>query len=94
MTLRFRNEALRDLEEIGDYIAADNPRRAVSFVAELRAHCERLLSNPHIHPARRSLPGNVRIAPPGNYLIVYRETDAVLEIVRIFHGARKVEDLL
>jgi len=27
-----------DLEEIGDYIAQDNPFRAASFVAELRAH--------------------------------------------------------
>jgi toxin ParE1/3/4 len=30
--------AARDLEEIGDYIALDNPTRAGSFVAELRAH--------------------------------------------------------
>ncbi len=28
--------AERDLEAIGDYIADDNPARAVSFVAELR----------------------------------------------------------
>ena len=93
MKLRFRNEALRDLEEIGDYIAADNPLRAVSFVAELRAHCERLLPNPRIHPVRRSLPGNVRIAPHGSYLIIYREIEDVLEIVRIFHGARNIEEL-
>jgi addiction module RelE/StbE family toxin len=91
--LRFRNEALNDLEEIGDYIAADNPPRAVSFVAELRTHCERLLPNPRIHPVRRSLPGNVRIAPHGGYLIVYREIDDALEIVRIFHGARNIEEL-
>ena len=38
MTLRFRKEALSDLEEIGDYIATDNPLRAESFVGELRAH--------------------------------------------------------
>jgi toxin ParE1/3/4 len=29
--------AERDLEAIGDYIAEDNPARALSFVAELRA---------------------------------------------------------
>ena len=29
--------AERDLETIGDYIAADNPSRALSFIAELRA---------------------------------------------------------
>jgi len=30
------NQAEIDLEEIGDYIAADNPVRAVSFVREMR----------------------------------------------------------
>ena len=94
MTLRFREAALRDLEEIGDYIATDDPRRAASFVAELRAHCERLLPNPRIHPVRPSLPGNVRIAPHGNHLIVYREIDDALEIVRILHGARNIEAML
>jgi toxin ParE1/3/4 len=35
-----------DLQEIGDYIAQDNPVRAGSFVAELRAHCEKICLNP------------------------------------------------
>jgi len=94
LKLRLRHAALRDLEEIGDYIAADSPRRAENFVTELRTHCERLQANPRIHPARRSLPGNIRIAPHGNYLIVYREIDGTVEIVRVVHGARNLEDLL
>ena len=28
-----------DLEEIGDYIASDNPPRAVSFIREIRELC-------------------------------------------------------
>lgn len=35
-----------DLEEIGDYIAQDNPFRAGTFVAELRGHCEKICLNP------------------------------------------------
>ena len=31
-----------DLEEIGDYIALDNPKRAVSFIREIRQHCEKI----------------------------------------------------
>ena len=34
--------AERDLETIGDYIAEDNPARALSFVAELRAQCTKI----------------------------------------------------
>lgn len=32
MKVRFSEQALRDLEGIADFIAQDNPRRAVSFV--------------------------------------------------------------
>jgi plasmid stabilization system protein ParE len=31
-------EAEQDIEAIGDYIAADHPARAISFVSELRAN--------------------------------------------------------
>lgn len=36
MRLLFAPLAEQDLESIADYIAADNPRRAVSFIEELR----------------------------------------------------------
>jgi plasmid stabilization system protein ParE len=39
MRVEFAPLALSDLESIAEYIAADNPRRAVSFVRELRAQC-------------------------------------------------------
>jgi plasmid stabilization system protein ParE len=32
-------EAEHDLEAIGDYIARDNPHRAISFIRELRTKC-------------------------------------------------------
>lgn len=38
MRVVLSNQAEVDLEEIGDYIAADNPVRAVSFVREMREH--------------------------------------------------------
>ena len=41
-----------DLEEIGDYIALDNPKRAVSFVREIRQHCEKIAEGPLHYGAR------------------------------------------
>jgi toxin ParE1/3/4 len=41
MRLVFSPRAALDLEEIGDYIARDNPRRAISFLGELEAHCHK-----------------------------------------------------
>ncbi len=40
MILEFSDEAENDLEQIADYIAWDNPRRALSFVRELLSKCE------------------------------------------------------
>lgn len=44
--------ARRDLLEIGDYIARDNPRRALSFVEELTRHCLALAAHPGLGTAR------------------------------------------
>ena|SRR5258708_917994 len=41
-----------DLEEIGDYIALDNPKRAVSFIREIRQHCEKIADGPRRYVAR------------------------------------------
>jgi hypothetical protein len=38
----FTEEAGKDLETIADYIALDNPARAVSFIQEIRARCSRI----------------------------------------------------
>jgi plasmid stabilization system protein ParE len=46
MQVVFSELAERDLEEIGDYIAADSPSRAVSFVREVREHCTRIGRSP------------------------------------------------
>jgi toxin ParE1/3/4 len=35
-----------DLAAIGDYIAADNPRRALSFIQEIRDSSRRLANTP------------------------------------------------
>lgn len=50
MRLAFTPLAEQDLEVIADYIAVDNPARALSFVRELRAQCQRIVLNP---PTRR-----------------------------------------
>ena len=38
MRAHFTPQAEIDLEEVGDYIALDNPARAVSFIREIRQH--------------------------------------------------------
>jgi toxin ParE1/3/4 len=54
MRAHFTPQAEIDLEEVGDYIALDNPGRAVSFIREIRQHCEKIADGPH--PLRCTMP--------------------------------------
>jgi plasmid stabilization system protein ParE len=86
--------AERDLEEIGDHIAADNPDRAVSFVRELRRRCMALGDTPMADPLREEFGRGVRLLVHRRYLVLYRVSAGVVSIERVRHGARNVIVLL
>lgn len=50
MIVHLSAEAEYDLEAIGDYIARDNPARALSFLEELRSKCLDLVDMPKRFP--------------------------------------------
>jgi plasmid stabilization system protein ParE len=50
MIVRILPAAEAELEAIGDYIARDNPRRALSFVLEMRDRCMSLADMPLAYP--------------------------------------------
>ncbi len=87
----FSPDALADLEEIGDFIARDNPRRALTFVQELRARCRALAAMPYSGRARPELRPELRSRAVGAYLILYRPAAGGVEIVRIMHGSRDID---
>jgi toxin ParE1/3/4 len=85
-------QAVADLQEIGDYIARDNPQRAASFVAELLAHCQRLADHPEAYPARPELGEGLRSCVHQRYVIFFSVTPERLRIERILHGSRDITD--
>lgn len=95
MIVEITAEAERDIEEIGDRIAQDNPPRALSFVRDLRAAClgladfpERFALVPHSEAA------GISHRVQGNYLIFYRaERDRVF-VIHVRHGAIDYAGLL
>jgi toxin ParE1/3/4 len=92
MGVVFSPAALRDLRAIGDYIAVENRRRAVTFVAELRVACSSLSSEAQRYPLQPQWP-DVRRMPVGNYLVLYRVLDHTVQIVRVIHSARDLDAL-
>jgi toxin ParE1/3/4 len=85
--------AERDLEEISDYIARDNPERALSFVKEIREQCSKITTYPEAAPLRLELGERIRLVPFGRYLIFYTVQADHVRIERIIHGARNILDL-
>ncbi|MBO9663851.1 type II toxin-antitoxin system RelE/ParE family toxin [Dokdonella sp.] len=80
--------AERDLEEIVDYIASDDPRRALSFLDELRGQCARIGDTPLAFPLRAELGAGIRSSLHGRYVIFFRMNKDRVLILRILHGAR------
>ncbi len=78
--------ALRDLKQIGDYIAADSPRAAVRFVAALRADLDKLASFPFMAQA---VGGHSRFRrlSHGAYVVFYEVTDDAVMVRSIVHSA-------
>lgn len=95
MIVALSAEAESDLEDIADFIARDNPARALSFVQELRASCRNLADMPMGYPlVPRYEKRGIRRRVHGNYQIFYRVDDEQVYVVRALHGARDYEALL
>lgn len=89
MIVHISAEAKHDLRAIGDYIARDNPDRAIGFMQELRAQCLELADQPEIFPlVPRYERHGIRRKTHGNYLIFYRIEKKRVVVIHVLHGAR------
>jgi toxin ParE1/3/4 len=90
----FTENAKNDLENISDYIALDNPRRAISFIQEIRDRCMRIVDTPLGYPLLPNRMPPTRKVAFKNYVIIYT-TDAQKNIVilHIHHAAQKNWDV-
>jgi len=91
MGLDFSPAAIQDLEEIGDYIHADNPSAAYRFIGELRIRCNRLAEMPRAGVPRPELWIGLRSVPFRRYIVFYTVTDDDVRIERILHGSRDIQ---
>ncbi len=82
-------QAIQDVETIRAYVARDSAHYADLVVERIVAAVGRLEENPR---SGRIVPElgdeSVREVIHGNYRIVYRLRDDVVEIATVFHGAR------
>lgn len=81
--------AVARLEEIEEYIAADDPEAARRFVDSLIEAGDDLSDSPHRGRSVPELPaGGLREIVHRRYRIVYRVTRSRIEILTVFEGHR------
>jgi len=78
--------ALRDVEEIYRYVAADKPDAARKLAGKLLLAGDQLALHPYL--GREASAKGMRELIVGSYLLVYRVREDV-EIVTLLHGARR-----
>jgi plasmid stabilization system protein ParE len=95
---RFTPQALRDLFDIWDFIAGDNPEAADRVEAVVFRAWQLAADSPFAGTVRAdltSLPVRFWVVQPYvNYLVVYRPEEKPLQIIRILHGARNLPSIL
>lgn len=86
--------ALADFDAIYDYIAHDNPPAAAEMLRALDRSIQLLASQSRLGRAYRHRRLRLRLLTHGNYLVFYRESPRVIEIIRVIHGRRNIPDIL
>lgn len=84
------SEAIRDLNEIWDYVAEDNQPAADALIDTLVQKCRELARLEGVGHRREDLLADLLSLPCRKYVIFFRRKEAV-EIIRILHGARDID---
>jgi toxin ParE1/3/4 len=87
-TIAWTDEARRWIEDIFEYIAADNPAAAARTIQEIYERAQVLANFPEIGQRYAASSRNVRILLYGHYRIAYLvKDDGNIDILGVFHGS-------
>ncbi|MHB8502605.1 MAG: type II toxin-antitoxin system RelE/ParE family toxin [Candidatus Acidiferrales bacterium] len=91
--LRISPRASADLIEIWSYIADDSVANADVFIDKLNETMQLLARQPGSGRRREELAPGIQGFSFGRYIIFYRVLTSAVEIVRVLHGARDIENI-
>ena len=91
--LRISPRASSDLIEIWIYIADDSVANADAFIDKLYQAIQALGRQPGSGRHREELAPGIQSFPFGRYIIFYRAVTSGIEIVRVLHSGRDIENI-
>ena len=89
MKIRWTRTALRNLAAEAEYISRDSPTAAGKTLSRIKNAVNLLTGQPSMGQAGRVPDTRELIIPETPYIIPYRIHDGQIEILRVFHTARK-----
>ena len=99
LNLYIRPAASDDIDEIVDYLLGESVPAAQGFVKDLQKCFDLLTENPKIgvqREYRSAALSGMRMSPLkkfSTYLVFYLSDDQTIDIVRVLHGRRDIEQL-
>jgi plasmid stabilization system protein ParE len=82
------------MEDIVDYISERNPKAAAGVVRKIMKRVDLLTTTPHMGKRFGQVEGEeVRFVVSGMYKVFYTVKDNIVEILSVWHGARRDPDL-
>jgi plasmid stabilization system protein ParE len=91
--LVFSSVAIRELEDILEYISRDNPRAAVDLVERIIGKCEILARFPNSGTLDEGLGTGIRMYSVDKYVIYFRTVGDHVRIESVRHGSRDASGL-
>ena len=89
MRITWTEPAAKALESIQDYLARDNRRAAFKVAQRIRQAITRLEDHPKLGKSGR-VRGTLELVIPGiPYIVAYRIKRKEIQILSVFHAARK-----
>ncbi|OYW28834.1 MAG: hypothetical protein B7Z47_05430 [Chthoniobacter sp. 12-60-6] len=92
-TVTYSQQADRDLDDIWDYVAQDSALQADRLWDHFKAKLQYLAKWNTFGSPRFDLCTNCRSYPFGKYCFYYRPTESGIEVLRILHSARDLDQI-
>ena len=93
MRLELSRFVENDLEAIADFIAEENPERAVDFVRRIWREVLRIAEQPYLFQLRPEIGENARLAVVSRCVILFRVVSGAVRIERVVYGGRGLPQL-
>jgi toxin ParE1/3/4 len=90
---RLSRQAEQDLEDIWTYLAQKDELASDIFLARVLNKFPMLAQSPEMGQDRNDLRADLRSFPVKPYIIFYQKTETEIEINRILHQSRDIENI-